>query len=95
MAVKDFVKTRDGDLDGQEENFIDKLPTIGPTIGIDVTEVTSVVTILGNHRTSFSAMIAKKAESKGAVADNKLKKNLAVDEFRRIAKKNESFHRLH
>ena len=87
MPVKDFVKTRDGDLDGQEENFVDKLPVIAPTIGIDAAEVTSVVTILGDHRTTFSAMLSKKAESKAAVADNKLKKNLAIDEFRRIAKK--------
>ena len=87
MAVKDFVKTRDGDLDGQEENFIVKLATIRPTLGIDAAEITSVTTILGDHRTSFSAMLAKKAESKAAVADNKLKKNLAIDEFRRIAKK--------
>ena len=87
MPVKDFVKTRDGDLDGQEENFVDKLPVIAPTIGIDAAEVTSVVTILGDHRTTFSAMLSKKAESKAAVADNKLKKKFAIDEFRRIAKK--------
>jgi len=87
MPVKDFVKTRDGDLDGQEEVFIIGLAVHGPTLGIDPTEITSVTTILGDHRTAFSAMLAMKAESKAAVADNKLKKNLAIDEFRRIAKK--------
>ena len=87
MALRDFIKTRDGDLDGQEENFITKFPGIAPTLGIDALEVTSVTDILGNHRTTFSAMLAKKAESKAAVADNNLKKKLAVGEYRRIAQK--------
>jgi len=87
MAKDDFVESRDGDLDGQEEVFITNLPIHAPTVGIDPLEVTSVVTILGNHRTTFAEMLSKKAASKAAVADNKLKKKLAVGEFRRIAQK--------
>ena len=87
MAKDDFVESRDGDLDGQEEVFITNLPIHAPTVGIDPLEVTSVVTILGDHRTTFAEMLSKKAASKAAVADNNLKKKLAIDEFRRIAKK--------
>ena len=87
MAKDDFVESRDGDLDGQEEVFLEGLPVHGPTVGIDAAEIASVTAILGNHRTSFAEVLVKKAASKAAVADNKLKKNLAIDEFRRIAKR--------
>ena len=87
MAKEDFIERRDGDLDGQEEVFITNLPIHATTLGIDPLEVTSVVTILGDHRVSYSEMLSKKAASKAAVADNKLKKKLAIGEFRRIAQK--------
>ncbi len=87
MPKEDFIERRDGDLDGQEEVFITNLPTYAVALGIDAAEVTSVTTVLGTHRTSYGEMLSKQAASKSAGADNKLKKNLAITEFRRIAKK--------
>ena len=90
MAKDDFVESRDGDLDGQEEVFITNLPIHAPTVGIDPLEVTSVVTILGDHRVSYTEMLSKKAASKAAVADNTLNKKAAIAEYRRIAQKSKA-----
>ena len=87
MALKDFIKKTDADLSKQEENFNTKLPAHAAALGILPAEVTSVTGILTDHITSFTNSIAKKAESKAAVHDNLAKKALALDEFRRIAKK--------
>ena len=87
MSLKDFLKRREADLNKQEENFNTKLPVHAATLGILPAEVTSVTGILTDHITSFTNSIAKKAESKAAVKENLDKKGLALDEFRRIAKK--------
>jgi hypothetical protein len=87
MALEDFIKRRDGDLDEQEQNFITKLPTVSGTLGIEPAEEASVIAILETHRTSFTAVTTKKDEAKAAVALNNANKSAAIDEFRRIAKK--------
>jgi len=87
MAHEDFIKKTDADLDEQEANFNVKFAIHGPTLGIDLTEITSVIAILTSHHTVFAKMISMKAEAKAAVSDNVSAKSIAVAEFRRIAKK--------
>lgn len=87
MSLIDFVKRSDADLDEQEANFNVKLPVHAAALNLDPTEVTSVTAILTGHHTVFAKMISKKAEAKGAVADNVKTKSISVAEFRRIAKK--------
>jgi len=87
MAIKDFLKTIDADLDEQEGNFCEKFLLRAAEVGIGIPEVTGVNNVLTNHRNLYSTAIQKKAEAKAAVAANKKAKADAVKEFRRIAKK--------
>lgn len=87
MALDDFIKSIEADLDTQEENFITKFLLRAAEVGIDIAEATEVINIITTHRNKYSAMILKKAEAKAAVAANKKAKSDAVKEFRRIAKK--------
>jgi len=87
MALKDFIAKKEGDFDEQESNFITKFAIHAPTLGFEAAEVDSDRVILQAHQTAFHAMIAKKAEAKAAVAENETKKNEAIAELRRIAKK--------
>ncbi len=87
MALDDFIKKRDGDLDEQEQNFITQLPTYSATLGLEPAEETSVIASLQTHRDSFTAMVTAKADAKAAVSLNQDNKTAAVNEFRRIAKK--------
>lgn len=82
----DIIPKKDGDLDGYEDNYESKYPGHATTLGIPALEITATTTIIGAHRTSYSTMLTKKAESKSAGEDNKSKKKLAIDEIRRTAK---------
>ena len=86
MAKSDFIPRRDGDLDVYEENFVNKLETHAPALGMDPAIVTELRTGITNHRLAFSNMISKRAESKAATEDNINKKNGAVNDLRRAAK---------
>lgn len=83
----DFIPTRDGDLDAHEDNFKNKLNLYAATLGIDPTEVTESIAVIDAHRNSYSVMNSKRAISKSATDENKLKKRLAINELRRMAKK--------
>ena len=87
MALSDFVKQRDPELDEQEENFIKRIPDNASKVGIDIAEYTATNAILTDHRTAFTSMHTAKAAAKAAVALNKEKKLAAINELRRIAKK--------
>lgn len=87
MALNDFIKSIDAELDTQEENFCEKLLLRAAEVGIDIAEVTEAINIITTHRNLFSMAIQKKAEAKAAVAANKKGEKDAVKEFRRIAKK--------
>ncbi|MFZ1320731.1 MAG: hypothetical protein WAT71_04170 [Ignavibacteria bacterium] len=83
----DFIPKRSGDLNAFEDNFLNKLNTHAADLGLDSTEIDSVKSIIEAHRTSFSQMNSKKAESKSASEENLMKKEAAVAEIRRMSAK--------
>lgn len=83
----DFIPRRDGDLDSFEENFMNKIDTHATALQLDPAEVTGTKNIVLEHRTSFSQMNSKKAESMSATEHNFLSKENAIVELRRFAKK--------
>lgn len=83
----DFIPTRDGDLDAHEDNFKAKLTLYAASLGLDPTEVTESIAVIDSHRSSYSAMNSRRAISKSASEENRLKKRLAINELRRLAKK--------
>lgn len=87
MMKTDFLPRRDGDLYSFEENFLNKIDSFAPALGLDAAEVTSVKNIIDAHRTAFSNMVSRKAESKSSTEENILRKDAAVSELRRISAK--------
>lgn len=83
----DFIPKRDGDLNSFEDNFLNKLNNHAATLGLDTSEIDSVKNIIEDHRSSFSQMNSKKAESKSAREVNLMKKDAAVAEIRRLSAK--------
>jgi hypothetical protein len=86
MAKTDFIPKRDGDLDGYELNFLNKLAVYSAVLGIDPSEVTKINNAIDSHRTSYAEVLSKRAQSRSANEDNVLKKRMAVTELRRAAK---------
>ena len=80
MSKTDFIPSRDGDLDGYELNFLNKLVSHAGTLALDPAEVTRLTTSINNHRVSYAALISKRAESKSATEDNLLKKRNAIND---------------
>lgn len=83
----DFIPRRDGDLNSFEENFRDKLAIHAATLELTAAEATSTKNIIDSHRNAFSRMNSKKSESKAATEENTNRKEEAVAEMRRMAKK--------
>ncbi len=83
----DFIPKREGDLDAHEENFKTKLAVHAADLEIDPAEVTEVVSTIDLHRNSYSSMNFKRADSKFASEENRIKKVRAINEIRRVAKK--------
>ena len=87
MAKKNYLPYRKDELDTWEEVYYDGVEPIALTLGLDAAEITTLKTTISDHRTSFSTMEAKKAESKAAVEANNAKEKLARDAIRAAAKR--------
>lgn len=81
----DYLPKRDADLDSYESTFVAKYPSIATQLGITTDEVNSTLAIITAHKTAYSTMNQKKAESKSAVESNSAAKADAVSEIRRVA----------
>jgi len=81
-----YIPRRDGDLNSFEENFLNKLNSLAATLGINAIDLEKCTSVLEAHRSAFSFLNSKKAESKSATDGNLLKRNAAIDEIRRISK---------
>jgi len=73
--MSDYMPRRDGDLNKWEENFKNKLPHYGVTVGLLPAEVTESETMITAHQTSFVEMVSTKETAKAKVAANTAKKN--------------------
>jgi len=78
-----YIPRRDGDLNSFEENFLAKLNSYAATLGISASDLEKTTNILEAHKSAFSFMNTKKAESKSATDGNLLKRNAAISEIRR------------
>lgn len=83
----DFLPHRDGDLDSFEGNFSGKLDMYAAILDISPDELAATKGLIEEHRQAFSKMISKKADAMSATEENRLKRGIAVNELRRIAKK--------
>lgn len=83
----DFIPKRAGNLDAFEENFLSKLDDHVIVLGLDPIEVARTKDILTGHRTSYSTMNTKRQVSYSANEEQRIKRNNATRELRRIAKK--------
>ena len=81
----DFLPKRDSELDKLEWLLLEKYPSIAARLGISAADISGTTAIISNHRTNFSTMNQKKAESKSAVEANAAAKSQASSEIRRIA----------
>lgn len=81
----DFIPKRDSDLDKLEALLLEKYPAVATRLGINTTDVSDNTSIISNHRSIYSTMNQKKAESKSAVEANAASKALTTAEIRRIA----------
>lgn len=81
----DFIPKRDSDLDKLEALLLEKYPAVATRLGINTTDVSDTTSIISNHRSIYSTMNQKKAESKSAVEANAASKALTTAEIRRIA----------
>ncbi len=86
MSKTDFIPTRDGDLDGYELNFLNKLTAHAATLSLDPADVSRITAVISNHRLSYANVLSKRAESRSANEDNVLKKRNAINELRRGAR---------
>jgi len=73
--MKDYMPRRDGDLDKWEDNFVNKLPIHGTTVGLTHDEVTASETVIHAHKTSYGEMILIKETARSKVAANTSNKN--------------------
>ena len=87
MAKKNYLPHRKDELDSWEETYDTNVETEALTLGFDAAEITALKTTLSDHRTSFSVMNAKKAESKAAVEANKIKEKAARSAIRAATKR--------
>ncbi|MFC2092685.1 hypothetical protein ACFLSV_02180 [Bacteroidota bacterium] len=87
MPKQNYLPYRKDELDTWEEVYYDAVEPIALTLGLDAAEILAHKTIISDHRTSFSTMEAKKAESKAAVEANDAKEKLARDAIRSAVKR--------
>ena len=87
MAKKNYLPYRKDELDTWEELFYDNVEAIALTLGLDAAEIAALKTIISDHRTSFTTMEAKKAESKAAVEANGINEKAARDAIRAAVKR--------
>lgn len=71
---KDYLPSRDAELDTWELNFMTKLPAIATALGIPAADVTKVTIAINQHRTTYNTTVAKKNEAIAATNTNNLKK---------------------
>jgi hypothetical protein len=82
----DFIPKRDGDLDGHEANFIQKLQLYAAALGLNPAEVNETINIITEHMQAHANSNSQRAISKSASEESRLKKKAAKKEMRRIAK---------
>jgi len=82
---RDYLPSRDAELDTWELNFITKLPAIATTLGVPTSEVTKITTAINQHRTTYNTTVAKKNEAIAATNTNKLKKKDTKSVIRKLA----------
>ncbi len=87
MAKNDFLPRPEGILDEWENNFLVKLVTIGPILGIDPAEQAELNTLVTDHRNAFANAIAKQAEARAAIESKLAAMTPAVIKIRNIAQK--------
>ena len=81
-----YIPRRDGDLNSFEENFLAKLNFYASTLGISASDLEKTTNILEAHKSAFSIMNTKQAESKSATDGNSMKRNSAIAEIRRATR---------
>jgi hypothetical protein len=84
---KDYLTLTDPELDLMENNFTLKFPNYSIVLGFTAPEKAALLAVIGDHRTAYGTMVAKKAESKSAVETNHGKKINSEAALRKAAKR--------
>jgi len=86
MAIKkDYIPKRDGDLDGWETNFKNKVAGHSTALGIVVADSTAIIQKVEDHQGTYTARVAAAASAKSATEANKIQKKNTIEDVRAYA----------
>jgi len=80
-----FVPTIDAQASVWSGNVEDRIPTIGPQLGVDAAGITAIQTAAGNYKAAVEAVETKKRELEEAVANKNLSRKVDVAVIARYA----------
>ena len=87
IAMKrDFIPVTNDDLHGWEQRFAAKLATHAAELGLNVTQVTTVVDLIATHRTQFTEAYQAKATAKAKVSAMQRGKVRTVKAIRNVVR---------